>query len=80
MVKRKGVFIIVDEKFFNTFEKERQREQGKLRVKFGNTFNLGQKNFTAILAAKKFKFKFPKQNLAIVVKKRVRRIRKVRKR
>jgi hypothetical protein len=61
MVKRKGVNMIVDEDFFNIFEKQRQKEQAKLRQKLGGMFNLGQKNFTALLAAKNFKFEVPKQ-------------------
>ena len=71
MVKKKGVSLIVDEDFFRTFESERQREQSILRQKFGGMFNLSQRNFTAMLAAKKFRFQVPKQR---------RIVRKVRKR
>jgi hypothetical protein len=59
MGKKKGVSLIVDERFFNAFEKERQREQMKLRKEFGGMFNLSQRNFTAMLAAKNFKFQVP---------------------
>jgi len=61
MVKRKGVSLIVDENFFRDFEKGRQREQIRLRRKFGGMFNLSQRNFTAMLSAKKFRFEIPKQ-------------------
>ncbi len=62
MAKKRGVSIIVDEKFFKTFDKERRREQNRLREKMGGFFNLSQKNFTALLASKKFRFTFP-QNI-----------------
>lgn len=61
MAKRKGVNLIVDEDFFRVFEIERQREQSRLRIKIGEDFNLTQRNFTAMLAAKKFRFELPKQ-------------------
>ncbi len=73
MAKRKGVAMLVDEGFFKTFEKEREKEQNKLRNKFGGTFNLGQRNFTAILHAKKFKFEIPRQKLLIKIRRRRRR-------
>lgn len=60
MVGRKGVMLVVDEKFFNVLEKERQAEQSKIRRKTGGWDNLTQRNFTAILAEKNFRFKFPK--------------------
>lgn len=60
MKKRKGVVICVDEGFFNTLEKERQKEQSRLRKEMGGMFNLTQRNFTAILDAKRFSFKLPK--------------------
>ncbi len=63
MTKRRGVSIRVDEDFFKIFEKERQREQIRLRQKFGGMFNLTQRNFTAILSAKNFNFDFPKQGI-----------------
>lgn len=72
MVKRRGVIVNVDERFFKTFEDERQKEQAILRKKFGSFFNLSQQNFTAMLAAKKFRFSVPKQN-PIIMKKIVRR-------
>lgn len=74
MVRRKGVSLIVDENFFKTFEREREREQERLRQKFGGVFNLTQRNFTAMLSAKKFKFQIPKQKPLVRVRKR-RRIR-----
>lgn len=61
MVKRKGVLIVVDERFFDRFEIDRQREQSKLRQKLGGMFNLSQRNFTAMLATKNFRFEVPKQ-------------------
>ncbi len=70
MVRKKGVSLIVDENFFNTFEKERQREQERLRQKLGGMFNLTQRNFTAMLAAKKFRFNIPKQEPLVRVRKR----------
>ncbi len=63
--------MIVDENFFNAFEKGRQREQIKLRQKIGGTFNLSQKNFTAMLAVKNFKFQIPKRRPLVI--KRMRR-------
>ena len=51
----------MDENFFKTFERERQREQDKIRKKLGTAFNLSQRNFTALLAAKKFRFNIPKK-------------------
>ena len=63
MAKRKGVLTVLDEDFFNIFEKARQKEQDKLRQEFGSSFNLGQKNFTAMLAAKKFRFEIPKRRI-----------------
>ena len=73
MVKRKGVSILVDEKFFNTFEIERQKEQDKLRQKLGGVFNLTQRNFTAMLAAKNFRFQLPKQRRRPIKTRRRRR-------
>lgn len=74
MVKRRGVFLVVDENFFKTFEKERRTEQARLRQKFGGMFNLTQRNFTAILDAKKFKFTFPnKKSLTKIGKRNSRR-------
>lgn len=59
---RKGVTIQIDENFFtDVFEKERRKEQDKLRRRTGSMFNLTQRNFTAILHAKRVKFTFPKQ-------------------
>lgn len=75
MVKRRGVLIVVDENFFKTFERERQKEQAKLSQKLGGVFNLGQRKFTALLAAKNFKFEIPKQKPLTRVRKR-RRIRR----
>lgn len=72
MVKRRGVFITVDEKFFQIFEKERQKEQLKLRQRFKGAFiNLTQRNFTAILAEKNFNFNFPITSRRLVRKKRM---------
>lgn len=70
MGKRRGVSIVVDEDFFRRFEKERQKEQTKLRQKFGGIFNLSQRNFTAILAKKSFIFRFPKQEFLKSIKRR----------
>jgi len=63
MGKRKGVVICVDEGFFNTLERERKKEQEKLRKQMGGLFNLTQRNFTALLNAKKFSFKTPKNKV-----------------
>lgn len=65
MVKRNGVSIKVDEDFFKVFEKSRELEQAKLRKEVGvsRNFNLTQRNFTAILARKNFRFKIPKQKV-----------------
>lgn len=63
MVKKRGVSLVVDESFFNTFEKERQKEQMKIRREVGGMFNLTQRNFTAMLAKKNFKFEIPRQKL-----------------
>lgn len=60
MVKKKGVSVIVDEDFFKVFERERQKEQMKLRQTLGGTFNLGQQNFTSMLSKRNFSFAFPK--------------------
>ncbi len=60
MVKRRGVSVILDEKFFTKFESARVKEQNKIREKVGGMFNLTQRNFSAILAEKDFKFAFPK--------------------
>ena len=59
--RRRPVAMSVDEKFFNDLERERKKEQEKLRLKLGRAFNLTHRNFTAMLAEKKFKFQFPKQ-------------------
>jgi len=61
MVKKRGVTMLVDEDFFKIFENERKLEQDKLRRKLGGVFNLTQRNFTGILAAKKVRFQIPKQ-------------------
>ena len=73
MVKKKGVSLIVDENFFKTFEVERQKEQAILRQKFGGVFNLTQRNFTAMLSAKNFKFQIPKQKPLTRIRVRKRR-------
>ncbi len=71
MVKKRGVSIVVDEKFFNTFEKTRQQEQSKIRQKLGGAmFNLSQRNFTALLAARNFRFDIPRRK---VIKRRKKR-------
>ncbi len=70
MARRKGVTVVVDENFFNSFERERKKEQEKLRQRFGGMFNLTQKNFTAMLAAKKFRFQVPRQTVMIRRKRR----------
>ena len=61
MVKNRGVSMVVDEDFFNMFEKERKIQQAKLRIKVGGVFNLTQRNFTAFLAKSNFRFKLPKR-------------------
>ena len=71
MVQPRGVAILVDENFFKKFDRERQKEQERLRKKFGSVFNLTQRKFTAILMAKKFQFNFPKKRI-------IRRRRKIR--
>ena len=71
MVKRKGVTLIVDEKFFSKFEVERQREQVKLRNKVGGVVNLTQRKFTAMLAARDFNVGFPKQPKRLIKRKRI---------
>ncbi len=58
---RRIVNLIVDEGFFKTFEKRRQLEQMKLRKKLGANFNLSQRNFTAMLNARNFEFKIPRE-------------------
>lgn len=65
MGKNKGVNIVVDESFFKLFERDRQREQLKLRQKMGSLFNLSQRNFTAMLATKNFRFNLPKNRIVI---------------
>lgn len=61
MSKKSAVSIRVDENFFKVFEKERQKEQDKLRSRFGNVLNLSQTRFTEMLAKKNFRFSFPRQ-------------------
>lgn len=67
---RRGVMIKVDEDFFDILEKERVREQQKLRKKIGGMFNLTQRNFTALLAKRNFKFKIPSPRITNVVRRR----------
>ncbi len=71
MGKPRGVSILVDENFFKKFDGERQKEQERLRKKFGGVFNLTQRKFTAMLSAKNFQFNFPKKRIV----RRKRRIR-----
>jgi hypothetical protein len=70
MVKKRGVSMIVDERFFNTFERERKKEQDRLRQKVGGMFNLTQKNFTELLAIKNFRFQVPKGRIVRKVRRR----------
>ncbi len=70
MVKKKGVTIKVDENFFDIFEKERVEQQRSLRKKMGGMFNLTQKNFTAILAKRDFKFKIPEVKQPKIIRRR----------
>lgn len=53
--------MVVDERFFISFEKDRQKAQLDLRPKLGNDFNLTQRNFTSMLAKKGVRFKLPPQ-------------------
>ena len=62
--------------FFDILEKERQKEQSKIRMKVGGMFNLTQMNFTGMLAAKKFRFKIPEQPKPPIRRKLIRRRRK----
>lgn len=63
MAKRKGVAILVDDGFFNMFDKARRVEQAKLSMKMGRNFNLSQRNFTRMLSAKGFKFDIDKSKI-----------------
>jgi len=72
MGKTRGVSIIVDENFFKLFERDRQKEQLKLRQKMGGMFNLSQKNFTAMLATKNFRLSLPKKRIIIKRRRRFR--------
>lgn len=72
MAKKRTVSMLVDEKFFKTFERERQREQMRLRRKLGEMYNLSQRNFTAMLAAKKFRFQILKQRPLVRKKRKTR--------
>lgn len=70
MGKTKGVSLIVDEGFFRNFEKDREREQTRLRKKMGLMFNLSQRSFTAMLAKEDFRFKVPRGGRIIRRKRR----------
>ncbi len=60
--RNKGVSLKVHEKFFDIFEKERVREQRRIRKQTGRLMNLSQMKFTAILAKRQFQFNFPRLN------------------
>lgn len=60
MVKKKGVTLVVDEKFFMRLDKQRQKKQRSLEMEFGRPFNLSQRKFTGMLAANNVMFGFPK--------------------
>ena len=74
MTNKRGVFLVVDPAFFKTFEKERKQQESILRKKnvLSSFGNLTQKRFTALLAAKNFRFQIPKQQ-PLIKRKRKRR-------